>query len=186
MKRNNVLVQGFALGVVCYLLFAACGCGYTTHSMITDKYRTIYVEPFVNKIPIAQGAETTNKYMVYRPALESEITQSVIDKFLADGNFKPAKLESADLALSGELVEFRRDPLRYTDNDDVEEYRICIIVNLTLKDNKENKVLWQENRFTGDESYFTMGNFAQSEDTAVNLALSDLSRRIVERAVEQW
>lgn len=84
------------------------------------------------------------------------------------------------------MVEFRRDPLRYTDNNDVEEYRINIVVNLSLWDNRENKLIWQENNFTGDTTYFTTGQLAKPEDTAVSDAINDLARRIVERTVEQW
>jgi len=40
--------------------------------------------------------------------------------------------------------------------------------------------------FTGNTSYFTTGTQAKSEATAVNDALTDLARRIVERTVEQW
>jgi hypothetical protein len=68
----------------------------------------------------------------------------------------------------------------------VEEYRLNLVVNLKLWDNKENKLVWQENRFTGETTYFTMGPQAKSEDSAMNDALTDLARRIVERTVEQW
>ena len=83
-------------------------------------------------------------------------------------------------------MEFRQDPLRYTDNDEVEEYRINLVVNISLWDKKENKLIWGENNFTGDTTYFTRGSLAKSEDTAINDAIKDLSRRIVERTVEQW
>jgi len=121
--------------------------------------------------------------------LESDVTKKVTNKFLFDGNLKPVKEENADLILKGELVGFRRDPLRYTDSDEVEEYRINIQVNLSLWDTKENQLVWQENNFTGDFTYFTSFSTAgtpRSEDAAVNDALDDLARRIVERTVEQW
>lgn len=162
------------------------GCGYTTRSMISDKFRTIYVVPFVNKIDITKETDVANKYKIYKPMLETDVTKSVINKFLLDGNLRPAKEGSADLVLKGELVEFRRDPLRYTDSDEVEEYRLNLVVNISLWDNRENKLVWEENNFTGDATYFTRGPTAKSEDTAINDAMNDLARRIVERTVEQW
>ena len=162
------------------------GCGYTTRSMIADKYRTIYVAPFENKIDFTEASYAANKYRINRPTLETDISRSVNNKFFTDGNLKPIQEESADLVLKGELVEFRRDPLRYTESDDVEEYRINLVVNLSLYDRKEEALVWQEIHFTGDTTYFTMGPQAKSEDVAVNDALSDLARRIVERTVEQW
>jgi len=182
MKRK-LMGWGFSFLL---LIFMLAGCGYTTRSLIADKYRTIYIQPFVNKVDISNEGYQGNKYRIYRPTLETDITQSVVNKFLFDGNLRPINSEEADLVLKGELLEFRRDPLRYSDDDTVTEYRLNIVVNLNLIDKKENKILWTENNFTGDTTYFTTGNNAKTEAVAVNDALSDLSRRIVERAVEQW
>lgn len=176
--------------VLC-LLFLTAGCGYTTRSMLYGKHKTIYITPFLNKVDITQEAYSANKYRIYRPMLETDITKKVINRYLFDGNLKPAKEDQADLALKGELIEYRKDPLSYTsNNENVTEYRINIHVNLSLWDKKENKLLWQENSFNGNYSYFTSyasGNVVVlSEDTAVSNAIEDLARRIVERTVEQW
>lgn len=187
MRQTNILrKRTFLLFTFWFLVFTLTGCGYTTHSMVSNKFKTIYITQFANKVDITQETYSANKYRIYRPMLETDITRAVIDKFLFDGNLKPVKSESADLVLKGELMEFRRDPLRYTDSDEVEEYRINLVVNIGLWDNKENKLIWQENNFTGDTTYFVTGQAAKSETTALNDAISDLARRIVERVVEQW
>ena len=186
---KNKIRTYFSLTIIFYLLAAVLsGCGYTTRSMLSGKYRTIYITPFLNKVDVTQESYSANKYRIYRPMLETDITRRVVNKYLFDGNLKPQREEQADLVLKGELVEYRKDPLSYTaDNNDVTEYRINIYVNLSLWDTKENKLLWQENNFNGNYSYFT--SFATGnviEDTAVNNAVEDLARRIVERTVEQW
>jgi hypothetical protein len=154
--------------------------------MIADKYQSIYIVPFVNKVDITSDTDVANKYKIYRPMIETDITRSVTERFIFDGNLKPTHKENADLILKGEVMEYRKDPLRYTDDDVVEEYRINLVVNISLWDNKENKLIWEEKNFTGDTTYFTIGSSAKSEGTAVNDALTDLARRIVERTVEQW
>lgn len=169
-----------------HMPFAVGGCGYTTRSMISDKYRTIYVVPFTNKVDITNETYAANKYRIYRPLLETDITKTVTNKYLFDGNLKPTREEYADLVLKGELVEFRRDPLRYDENDDVTEYRINLVVNISILDKKENKILWEENNFTGDTTYYTSGSQSKTEAQAMTDALNDLARRIVERTVEQW
>jgi hypothetical protein len=154
--------------------------------MISDKFKTIYISPFLNKVDITNEAYTADKYRLYRPMLETDITKAVTNKYLQDGNLKPLKQEAADLTLRGELVEFRKDPIRYGDNNAVSEYRISLMVNLKLWDNKENKLEWEENNFTGESTYFTSGTQAKSESAAITDAITDLARRIVERTVEQW
>jgi len=189
-KRINLFLS---LTAICFLLTAALtGCGYTTRSMLYGKYSTIYVAPFLNKVDITQEAYSENKYRIYRPMLETDITKKVINRYLFDGNLKPVKESAADLVLKGELIEYRKDPLSYTANtENVTEYRINIYVNLSLWDAKEKKILWQENNYNGNYSYFTTYNTTNSsiqvsEATAVNNAIEDLVRRIVERTVEQW
>jgi hypothetical protein len=187
--KNKIFIS---LAVTCCLLATLLmGCGYTTRSMLSGKFRTIYITPFLNKVDITQEAYSAGKYRIYRPMLETDITRKVINRYLFDGNLKPVKEELADLVLKGELVEYRKDPLSYTaDNTDVTEYRINIYVNLSLWDRKENKLLWEENHFNGNYSFFTsfaLGNVIKiTEDAAVTNAIEDLARRIVERTVEQW
>lgn len=164
-------------------LFVAAGCGYTTRSMLAGKYRTVYIPPFFSSIDITREVDAGNKYKLYRPGLETDITKTLTNKFLFDGNVRPADMDRADLELKGELVEFRRDALRYRENDEVDEYRINLVVNISLWDRKENKLLWEEKGFTGDTSYFPA---QRSEDAAIRAALDDLARRIVARVVEEW
>lgn len=167
---------------VAILIFGLAGCGYTTRSMISDKYKKIYIVPFENKIDITRDSDAGSKYKLYRPGLESDITREVSDRYLFDGNLKPSRENDADLMLKSELIEFRKDPLRYDDNEEVTEYRINLVVNLTMWDVKANAVLWQESGFTGDTTYFTTG----TEASAISDAITDIARRIVERTVEQW
>ncbi|MBU0547457.1 MAG: hypothetical protein KJ710_04705, partial [Candidatus Omnitrophica bacterium] len=103
------------------------GCGYTTRSMLSGKFSTIYITPFLNKVDVTQEGYSANKYRIYRPMLETDITKKVINRYLFDGNLKPVKEAQADLVLKGELVEYRKDPLTYTsDSENITEYRINI------------------------------------------------------------
>jgi hypothetical protein len=179
MKMRSLL-SGFFIASV--ILFGV-GCGYTTRSMLSSKYRTVYVPPFSSAIDITREADVGNKYRLYRPGLETDVTKTLMNKFLFDGNVRPTDMNRADLELKGELVEFRRDPLRYRDNDDVDEYRLNLVVNISLWDKKEDKMLWEEKGFTGDTTYFPA---QKSEDAAIRVALEDLARRIVARVVEEW
>lgn len=175
-------------GILAFCLACAvvAGCGYTTRSMIAARYQTVYVTPFVSAIELANERDSGNKYKVYKPGLETDISRSLTNKFLFDGNLKPVSKDTADVVLKGELVEFRRDPLRYTSGDEVEEYRLVLVVNISLWDRDQETLIWEEKNFTGDTSYFTQGAQAKSETAALQDAVADLSSRIVARVVEEW
>ncbi|MBL8014145.1 MAG: hypothetical protein JNN05_09885 [Candidatus Omnitrophica bacterium] len=161
------------------ILFA--GCGYSTGSLLPSKYRTIYIEPFKNKV-----AYTQSRSISYVPLLEVKVKDAIASRFLFDGHLRIGGQETADLILRGELVGLERQELRITDNQDVQEFRINIIVNLSLWDPVDQKEVWSEPSFAGEASYFVSGPLAKSESAAVEEALNDLARRAVERTLEDW
>jgi len=166
--------------------FFAClshpGCGYTTKGNLAANLRTIYVTPFENSIDFSSA----NRRNIYLPVLEIDVRNAVVDRYLFDGNLRIADENQADLILKGELVGYFREGLRYTDNDDVEEYRVIISVNIELFNIADNVVMWSESGFAGDATYFVTGPQASSETAAIKAAIEDLAKRIVERTIEDW
>lgn len=187
LKRRDLWFSVF--GLKCFpmflLLLFCCGitnCGYTTRSTLASHLRSIHIESFVNNVSYT----TEGRRNLYFPLLEIDTRNAIIDRFQFDGNLKIAKPEDADLILKGELTGYDRNVLRFTDNDDVEEYRVYIYVSLELYDTRTQQVKWTEGRFTGEATYFFSGPLATSEESAVDEAIEDLARRIVERTVEDW
>ena len=167
-------------------MFCAAGCGYGTSSLLPAHIKKIHVENFKNSIDIVNEAPNAAIYKTYKPRLEQDITKAVIDKFIFDGNLKIAASDDADAVLKADLIDFKREALRYDEADNVEQYRIVIEVNIELLDTKKNKTLWKFNNFFGSEEFYTSGSQAQSEASAINEAVDDLARRIVEQTIEVW
>ena len=134
-------------------ILAVSGCGYTTSSLLPARLKTIYVENFKNSINVTAEQSELRMYRGYRPGMETEITKAVIDRFMFDGNLKIAPEEKADLILKSELIDYKRDSLRYDANDNVEEYRIKLIVNIKLEEASGGTVLWTEKGFAGEATY---------------------------------
>lgn len=182
---KNIYLRKFAVILFTAVFFIA-GCGYTTKSLLPSNLKTIYVDNLVNKIKVTAESNDARMYRGYRPGMELEATRTIRDKYLSDGNLKIADRETADLILTGSLVDFRNEALRYSRNDNIEEYRIRLVVNLEMKNAKDDKVRWTENNFAGESLYRTTGAQAKSETTAIKEAADDLARRVVERTIEEW
>ena len=189
-QRSDVRSQIVLNSDVCLLTSFLCvllsGCGYTTRPGLASHLKTVYVKPFVNKIDLTQLTTNLQQFPVYRHGMEVDITNAVIGRYQFTGLLRPASAERANCRLEGELLEFRRDPLRYDASQQVEEWRLNIVVNLRFIDQTTNTLLWEEQRLTGDTTYFALGASAESEATALSRATTDLARRIVERSVESW
>lgn len=176
MKRLN-----FAL-IIIILCVLSAGCGYTTRSALPGNLRTIYIAPFANNIPYT----TDRAQEIYFPLLEVKVRNAIEERFLFDGQLRIAKEMEADLVLRGELIGYERSALRYTDNDDVQEYRVQIVVNLVLEGRTAEEPVWEEKGFVGEATYFVIGPTSTSESAAVEDATTDLARRVVERTIENW
>jgi hypothetical protein len=172
------------LSAVCCLLSA--GCGYTTRPGLATHLKTVYVKPFINKIDLTQLTTSTDHFATYRHQMEVDLTDAVINRYQFTGLLRPERAERADCRLEGELIAFRRDALRYNASQQVEEWRLGIVVNLRFFDQTTSSLMWEEPGFTGDTTYFALGANAESEATALDRAVTDLARRIVEQSVENW
>ena len=182
---GNIQLRKFSIILVTVLFFIS-GCGYTTKSLLPSNLKTIYVDNFVNSIKVTDESSDARMYRGYHPGMELETTRTIRDKFLFDGNLKLADIDRADLILKGELVDYRNEALRYNRSDNIEEYRVRLVVNLELKNAKDGKVRWTENNFAGESLYRTTGTLAKTETTAIKEAADDLARRVVERTIEEW
>jgi outer membrane lipopolysaccharide assembly protein LptE/RlpB len=172
---------------ILFTILAACvvltGCGYSTRSLISDKYKTVYVAPFENKIDYLNQSDRK----IYIPGLETRVHQAVIDRYLFDGNLRIGQEGATDLVLKGQLLSFDRDELRLTSSEDVKEYRLRVTVALTLIDPVDNnKVVWSEPAFSGEATYYVSGPLAKSESATIDEAILDLARRTVARTIEDW
>lgn len=167
-------------------LFLFSGCGYSTRSLIKSRFKTVYVEPVKNKVDITQEAANQRLFRTYHPLLDRDITNAIIERYAFEGGLRLAQPQDADIILKAELTDYRRDALRYDDNDDVLEYRLTLILNMALRDNKKDEEVWSETSFSGDTTYFVTGPQAKSESSAVDAAIKDLAKRVVERTIEDW
>ncbi len=181
---TNILKPKIFISIFFLILIA--GCGYTTKTLVPTKYKTIYVETFKNKIDITQEVSQKDPFKVYRPFLEVDITNAVIDRFIYDGNLTVTKDSHADLILTGNLMGFVKQPLKYADSDEIEEYRLNLVVDFAVKGASDEKIILEAKNLVGDTTYFTTGTLAKTEETALVNAIDDLARRIVERTVEFW
>jgi len=174
------------LAAIAILMLAASGCGYTTKSLLPSDYKTIHVENFKNALKITAEQSNERMYRGYRPGMEISITKAVIDKYLMDGNLRIDSAERADLILSAELIDFNRGGITYDSSDNVQEYRIKLVVSMELTEAKSGKTVWKESGFAGETTYRTSGSLETSESAAIDNAIADLAKRIVERTIEAW
>lgn len=168
--------------LVAFLMVLLAGCGYATRSLLPDNYRTIYVQPFENKVDYMNADDRK----IYIPGIENRVRETIVDRYLLDGNLRVADQDAADLVLKGQLLGFTREEVRLHEDETAKEYRIRVTVALVLYDPAGDKEVWQESAFSGEATYYTSGSLAKSESQAITDALQDLATRAVARTIENW
>lgn len=177
MKKN------LAFTLLVAVIFS--GCGYTMKSNLPDDIKTIYIAPIKNEIDLTTEIVDKGKYKSYKAGLEVDIMNAIINRFIFDGTLKVMKRDNADAVLEAKVIEYTRDPLRYTSGDDVQEYRLNVTIQAVLYNARTRRVLWRGD-VSGDSDYFLSGPRAVSEEQALSKAVEDVARRVVEQTIEVW
>lgn len=171
---------------VLVLMLALSGCGYTTKSMLPADVKAVFIEPVKNGIDLTGEIDEKHPFKVYRPGLEVDLTNAIINRFIFDGTLKVAPQEKADAILKATVMDYRRDALRYSNGDEVQEYRLNITVDFSLVRASDGKPIVPQERLTGDTTFFISGPHAMTEDEAAARAVEDVANRVIEKVVEVW
>jgi len=161
------------------------GCGYTTKALLPENVKTVHVAPVKNAIDLSAEISDKTPFRVYRPGLEVELTNAIINRYIFDGTLKVVSPEKADAVLEAGLVDYRRDALRYSEGEDIQEYRLSIVLDARLYQKADGTTLWSR-RITGDTTFFLQGSRAISEDEAATKVVDDAARRVIEATIEYW
>lgn len=164
-----------------FILTSLCfsGCGYTRKNVLPQDIKTIYVRTVINKVPLEE-------VFAYHPGLEMQITKAVIRRFNKDGNLRIVPEAEADAVLEAELLRFEQEGLRFSSLEQVEEFRLFIVLSLRLKNAKNNELIWEEPSFSGDAEYFVTDVRSIGREEAVHRVIERLARNVVDRVVEDW
>ena len=173
------LRAGYAAALLGTLLYASLGCGYTRKTVLPQEIKTIYVDTVKNAIQL-------ENLFAYQPGLEIDITNAIIRRLQRDGILRVTTRDNADAVLNGKLIAYEQEGLRFTGLESIEEYRLFIVLDLQLVNNKTKEVIWKEPNFSGDAEYFVSSVRSLAREEATHRAVDRLARNVVDRIVEDW
>ena len=161
-------------------LVAAClgsaGCAYTTN--------TAALPPHVHTIAIPTFTNETTEY-----AIEQSLTQAVIDRFVNDNHLKVVDEKSADYVVRGALKGYRNVVFGFNTSENASEYRVTIVVSVTVKDVVKNREVWTDAALSRYSNYYVVavpGSPAKTEFDGRADAISKIADEILARTVQSW
>lgn len=156
-----------------FLFLSGCAAPYTPAPQILPSHiKKIFIRPFVN---------TTTQY-----GLEEKLTLKVIDEFVRDGRLTLANSESeADGIIVGEISKYILQPLSYDSNNVAEQYKLWVLLNVSMVDRIKNITLWSEPNMEGIQIFFdATRQGGQTEEDVRQMIWDSLASDIVKRTIE--
>lgn len=119
-------------------------------------------------------------------ALESILTEDVIQEFLADGRLEVVQRSEADAILIGTITRYKHIPLIYNDQDIVQQYKVRMEISITLRDATTREVLWTHPDILRETTYSDIQPPIETELDAQERVSEQLARDAVTSTVEGW
>ena len=157
------------------LAVGAPGCGYTLSSVLPAHIKTIAIPTFANNT-VEHG-------------LADDVTQALIDGFLADKKLRLERERDADSVLRGTVLAYRNRVYAYDPNEVATQYEILLIVQVTYRDVVRNRDLWKENEMIVRTTYHVVPvgtELAQTEADGRTDVIQKLSDLVVSRTIQGW
>lgn len=168
----------FAHGsLLCGLFFSlgGGGCGYTVSSALPSHLKTLAIPVFAN---------STVEF-----GLADDVTQSLVNGFLADRHLRIAQERDADAVLRGTVLSYRNRVFGYTSAERATEYEVVLTVKVAFRDMIKNRDVWKEDALTIRTTYNVVAvgsEPAKSEVDGRRDVIQKLSDQIVSRTVQGW
>ncbi|MDR2426960.1 MAG: LPS assembly lipoprotein LptE [Endomicrobium sp.] len=161
--------------VFALFLMSCAGVYDPAPQILPEHIKKVYVKPITNN---------TNQY-----GLEAKFTNAVVDEILRDGRLSLVNSPTeADGVIAGTIKKYILQPLTYDANMVTEQYKLWIIVSVSLVDRENNVTLWTEPNLEGIQIYLdaTKGSIGEgmTEEEAREIIWEKLSRDIVKRTIK--
>ena len=181
--------RGFLRPVVTAAALAAsvlllAGCGYSLAgrgSFLPDYIKVIGIPMFANRTPLFN--------------LETQLTEKVRAEFIGRGKYRIVPdAQNVDALLTGEVSGVNITPLSFTNQQLASRYMITMTARVELRDQRENKVLWENPALVFRQEYEAQSGqtaldptaFFGQDQNALERMTTEFSRSIVSAILEAF
>ncbi len=109
------------------------------------------------------------------------LTEDLIDAFISDGRVKVETGSEGDYLLGGVIGSYEREPESYTPDGEVEEYRLSVNVQFSLKKKDEEKNEWDK---VVNESFIYSSEVDELD--AVDSVAVKVKNSLLRLMLEEW
>jgi hypothetical protein len=114
--------------------------------------------------------------------LADEMTDLIIDAFIADGNLKVVAAENAEAILIGTLTRYERRPYQFDETDVVTSYSVDMTFEIALSKVADGSDIWKE--IVTQRGVYQVD--IDTEDDARQRAIALLVETVINKTTKSW
>ncbi len=172
--KHTFFTRSFTAGVAALALAFLAGCtNYQVGTTLPRHLRSISVDTFRNECG--------------EPLLEAEVTRAVLQEIQREGQLRLLDSETAAIHLTGTLVSYSLEPMRYDQNRPrtVSEYRSLVKARIRAVETRTGRVI-VEQTVVGDATLSAAGDLTTLRRMALPEAARQAAHEIVNAVVSAW
>jgi hypothetical protein len=118
------------------------------------------------------------------PGVRDDLTNMVIDAFIANNILQVVEEPEADLLLTGTIMSIRQQAAIITTGEEVDQFEVYVTVKVKCEHLKSGKAWWEKNL----RRFGTMSGSGTQEDmvVAINAALIEITDDILNNTLAYW
>ena len=178
MTNDPPPIRRLLLAVCLTVAGTLCGCGYNVGPAHDPALTSVEVVTFKNDS--------------FRRGIEQTLTEAVQKEIQNRTTMRLAKGPGAQTRITGRIVDFRKNVLSETRNDDPRELQLTLVVEVKWEDLRTGEVLREDSvpLDTASAALATQSDVApevgQSLATVINDSVRQTARRIVDMMDMPW
>jgi hypothetical protein len=143
-----------ALFALACLVLAGAGAGCGTYG-----FSSSLLPAHIRSVAVPLPENRTN-----RSDLAAALADSLTEAFLNDQTLKVVGEREADSVVEGIVLEYRREPFTFDAQENVQTYRVEIVMDARFVDVRKNQVIWERKRLSQWDTQFRLRGRAGAGD----------------------
>lgn len=164
---KHKLKSFFSIGLI-----VAAG-AFVTLPLTSCTEATVNLPAHVRSISIPTFSNTSK-----RPGLEFDVTERVIQQFMASSALAVTpRVDEADALIEGEIYRYTLTPISWDQTNRIIQYKMQILTRISLRDRRTGEVFWSD-EVDGITMFSLVASPPQTEESAIFEAADELARDI--------
>ena len=118
--------------------------------------------------------------------IQDPLTDAVIERFLANGQYRLVDVPQADAAILGTITDIQEESLTFSEGTTAREVRLWIEVKVRLEAVANQKVIWEENQLRTFGDYSIAAGSDSERDPAIEIAIEKMAEEILNQSISGW